>query len=89
MGYSCYRLFKFQKRVVTMVTLSKHNVHTDTLFTLNKLLKIEDIFEIQCLKFYYKYIEMQPCQNILLTGILNIVMFIIITLDKLLIYTMM
>ena len=54
-GYSCYRLFKLQKRAIRIVTLSKYNAHTDPLFKLNKLLKIEDIFEIQCLKFYYKY----------------------------------
>ena len=54
-GYSCYRLFKLQKRAIRIVTLSKYNAHTDPLFKLNKLLKIEDIFEIQCLKLYYKY----------------------------------
>ena len=54
-GYSCYRLFKLQKRVIRIVTLSKYNAHTDPLFKLNQLLKIEYTFEIQCLKFYYKY----------------------------------
>ena len=54
-GYSCYRLFKLQKRAIRIVTLSKYNAHTDPLFKSNKLLKIEDIFEIQCLKLYYRY----------------------------------
>ena len=54
-GYSCYRVFKRQKRDVRIVTLRKYNYHTDPLSKLNKLLKIDDIFEIQCLKFYYKY----------------------------------
>ena len=54
-GYSCYRRFKLRNRAIRTVTLSKYNAHTDALFKLNKLLKIEDIFEIQCLKFYYKY----------------------------------
>ena len=35
--------------------LSKCNAHTDALFKSNKLLKIEDIFEIQCSKLYYRY----------------------------------
>ena len=54
-GYSCCRLFKLQKRAIRIVTLSKYNAHPNRLFKLNKLLKIEDIFEIECLKFYYKY----------------------------------
>ena len=54
-GYSCYRLFKLQKRAIRIVTLSKYNAHTDPLFKSNKLLKIEDIFEIQCFKLYYRY----------------------------------
>ena len=54
-GYSCYRLFKLQKRAIRIVTLSKYNADTDPLFKLNKLLKIDDIFKIQCLKLYYKY----------------------------------
>ena len=54
-GYSCYRLFKHQKRAIRIVTLSKYNAHADPVFKSNKLLKIEDIFEIQCLKLYYRY----------------------------------
>ena len=54
-GYSCYRLFKLQKQAIRIVTLSKYNAHTDPLFKSNKLLKIEDIFEIQCLKLYYRH----------------------------------
>ena len=54
-GYSCYRLFKLQKRAIRIVTWSKYNAHTDPLFKSKKLLKIEDIFEIQCLKLYYRY----------------------------------
>ena len=59
-GYSCYRLFKLQQRAIRIVTLSKYNAHTDPLFKMNKLLKIEDIFEIQCLKLYHRY------QNVIL-----------------------
>ena len=55
LGYSCYRLFKLQKRDIRIVTLSKYNAHTDPLIKSNKLLKIEDILEIQCLKLYYRY----------------------------------
>ena len=44
-----------QKRVIKFVTLSKYNAYKDPLFKLNKLLKIEAILEIQCLKFYYNF----------------------------------
>ena len=53
--YSSYRLFKRQKRTMIILTPSKYNDHTYPLFKLNKLLEIEDIFEMQCMKFYYKY----------------------------------
>ena len=44
-GYSCYRLFKLQKRAIRILTLSKDKVHTDPLFKSNKLLTIEDILK--------------------------------------------
>ena len=34
-----------------------YNAHTDSLFKKLKLLKIEDIFKIQCLKFYYRLLH--------------------------------
>ena len=46
LGYSCYRVFKPQKRAIRIVTLKQYNAHKDPLFKLNKLLIIEDIFEI-------------------------------------------
>ncbi len=34
---------------------SKYNAHTDPLFKILKLLKVNDIFKLLELKFYYKY----------------------------------
>ena len=39
------------------MTNSKYNVHTDPLFKSLKLLKIEDIFDVQCMKIWYKFMK--------------------------------
>ncbi len=50
------KLFKLPKEVVKILSMSKYNnAHTDTLFKILKLFKVNDIFKLQELKFYYKY----------------------------------
>ena len=39
------------------MTNSRYNAHTEPLFKQLHLLKVKDIFEIQCLKFWYKYVN--------------------------------
>ena len=56
-GITCWglewnRIFKLQKRSVRIMTNSKYNSHTEPLFKELKLLKISDIFKIQCMKFW-------------------------------------
>ena len=53
-GFQCHGLFIVQKTAIRIICKSKYNAHTDMLFKKLKLLKIEDIFKIQCLKFYYR-----------------------------------
>ncbi len=53
-GYECRRLNKIQKRVIRILNLSKYNDHTEPIFKNLKLLKIEDIFKLNEIKFYYK-----------------------------------
>ena len=53
-GFQCHGLFIVQKKAIRIICKSKYNAHTDMLFKKLKLLKIEDIFKIQCLKFYYR-----------------------------------
>ncbi len=48
-------MFKLQNTIVRILRLSKYNAHTDPLFKILKLLKVNDIFKLQELKFYYKY----------------------------------
>ena len=38
-----------------MISCSKYNAHTEPLFKSLNLLKVEDIFKIKILKFFYKY----------------------------------
>ena len=38
-----------------MISCSKYHAHTEPLFKSLNLLKVEDIFKIKILKFYYKY----------------------------------
>ena len=42
-GYKCNRLKKLQKRLIRVVTSSKYNAHTDPLFKITQILKLEDL----------------------------------------------
>ena len=39
------------------MTNSKYNAHTDPLFKSLKLLKVKDIFDAQCMKIWYKFVN--------------------------------
>ena len=52
-GLSGSRLFKLQKKAVRIICKKKYNAHTDPLFKSLKILKIEDIYKLQSLKFYF------------------------------------
>ena len=54
-GFECTRISKLQKRALRIMTLSKYNAHTDPLFKDLGLLKIKDIFDLQCMKFWFKF----------------------------------
>ena len=54
-GFDNNRLFKLQKKLVRLICCAKYNAHTDPLFRELGLLKIKDIFELQCAKFYYRF----------------------------------
>ena len=53
-GFVWGRLARLQKRAVHIITNSKYNAHTEPLFKDLHLLKITDIFDVQCMKFWYK-----------------------------------
>ena len=50
-GFEWDRISKLQKRALRIMTNSKYNAHTDPLFKQLHLLKVKDIFDVQCLKF--------------------------------------
>ena len=56
-GFEWGRLSKLQKRAIRIMTNSKYNAHTDPLFKSLKLLKIKDFFDVQCMKFWYKFVN--------------------------------
>ena len=52
-GFKCNRIFTLQKKAIRTITNSKFNSHTESLFREQSLLKVEHIFQMQCLKCYY------------------------------------
>ena len=56
-GFEWDRISKLQKRALRIMTNSRYNAHTEPLFKQLHLLKVKDTFEIQCLKFWYKYMN--------------------------------
>ena len=58
-GFDCYRIEKLQKRCLRIVSYSKYNAHSEPLFKVVDILKIEHLFSQSCLKFLYKF---KKCQ---------------------------
>ncbi len=50
-GFICDKLFKLPNKIVRILSLSKYIAHTGPLFKILKLLKVNDIFKHQELKF--------------------------------------
>ena len=42
-------------KAIRIMTASKFNAHTEPLFKQLNIMKIEKSYELQCLKFYYKF----------------------------------
>ena len=58
-GLDYYRIEKLQKRFVRIISSSEYNVHSEPLFKVLDILKIEHLFSQSCLKFVYKF---KKCQ---------------------------
>ena len=56
-GFEWDRISKLQKRALRIMTNSRYNAHTEPLFKQLHLLKVKDIFDVQCLKFWYKFVN--------------------------------
>ena len=54
-GYECKGCIITRVKAIRIMTASKFNAHTEPLFKQLIIMKIEKSFELQCLKFYYKF----------------------------------
>ena len=54
-GYNCGRLKKLQKKAIRIITNSKYLQHTTPLFKKLSLLRLEDMFKMNMLKWYYRH----------------------------------
>ena len=57
-GVEWYKIFKLQKRALCIMTDSKYNAHTEPLLKELDMLKVSDIFDVQCMKFWHNYVSM-------------------------------
>ena len=57
-GFNTNIIFKLQKKAIRNSN-SKFNAHTEPLFKELRLLKISDIFNLQCLKFHFNVTHRQ------------------------------
>ena len=53
-GFNLKRILKLQKKAIRVISLSKYNSHTDPLFKQLSILRVDHIFQCQCLKLYHK-----------------------------------
>ena len=56
-GFRNQRITKLQKSAVRIITLNKYNAHTEHIFKSLNILKLDDIFKLNQLKFYHKMIN--------------------------------
>ena len=54
-GNNHEKVTKLQKKAIRIMNLKKYNSHTEPLFKKLHMLKVEDIFKLNQLKFFYKF----------------------------------
>ena len=54
-GFENSRINKIQKKLIRTVACAKYNAHTEPLFKALDILTVNDMFNLQALKFYYKH----------------------------------
>ena len=58
-GFNCGRLKTLQKKAIRIICNSKYNSHTEPLMKKLEILKLEDMFKLNMLKWYYRYVKKQ------------------------------
>ena len=56
-GFSNERIYLLQKKAVRIICKQKYNAHSEPLFKQLNLLKVDDLFYLNALKFYHKYLH--------------------------------
>ena len=56
-GFEWNRIFKLQKRDLRIMKNIKYNAHTAPLFKEPEMLNVKNIFDVQCMKFWYKFVN--------------------------------
>ena len=54
-GFNYQRLVKIQKLVMRIIANSEYNAHTEPIFKSLELLNIQRLFDLNCLKFVYRF----------------------------------
>ena len=55
-GFNTTNIFKLQKKSIRVITKVKYNAHTDPLFKNHDILKAQDIFKLNILKFFLPHV---------------------------------
>ena len=63
-GFDLNRVTKLQKKSVRIICKSKYNAHTDPLFKRMNILKIADLFDLNCLKLFHDNVNHKVPQYI-------------------------
>ena len=53
-GYACSHLETIQKKAIRVMANAKSNSHTSPIFKRHNILKISDLFKLNCLKMHYR-----------------------------------
>ena len=54
-GFEHKRIYHLQKKAIRLVSKVRYNAHTDPLFIKFKTMKVKDIYNTQCLKFFFNH----------------------------------
>ena len=63
-GFDSKKIITLQKKALRVVTNSHFLAHTASLFKVEKVLKVDDIFKVHCFKLYYQYMNCLLPQSI-------------------------
>ena len=56
-GYNCGRLKNIKKKAIRIISQSKYNAHTEPIMKSLGILKLEDLFKLNMLKWYYRFVK--------------------------------